>query len=141
MTNTTNQPNKEKIMQVAKTVTRQQLQGYGATRYHAITLTKNLTPVLRKSRTYVYSLSDVVEVIRDYLQRSRIKPKTCQTLNIILQVLLERLGNVIEIPFSCGTNSEINALAKSLSQAMSNTDVALAELKATAAEINAKYNN
>jgi hypothetical protein len=54
-------------------------------------------------------------------------------------LLLERLGNVIEVPFDRPTNPEINQLAKKLTQAITNTDTVLAELKATAATIKAKY--
>jgi hypothetical protein len=61
-------------------------------------------------------------------------------LKLYAVALLERLGNVIEVPFGRGTHPEINKLARQLTQAMSRTDSALAELKATAATINAKYN-
>jgi tRNA/tmRNA/rRNA uracil-C5-methylase (TrmA/RlmC/RlmD family) len=126
-------------MNKAQFTTRKQLQGYGATRYLATRVTKNLTPINTKTRAYVYLLNDVIKAIRDYLQRSRIKPKTARTLTIILKLLLERLGNVIEVPFDRPTNPEINQLAKKLTQAITNTDTVLAELKATAATIKAKY--
>ena len=126
-------------MDTAQITTRKQLQGYGATRYQTTIITRNLAPVARQGRAYVYALNNVIEAIRDYLQRSRIQLKTRQTLQAILQVLLKRLGNVIEVPFSRGTNPEIDKLAKQLTQAMSDTDAVLAELKATAAAIKAKY--
>ena len=126
-------------MNTAQITTRKQLQGYGATRYQTTIITKNLNPVARQGKAYVYALNNVIEAIRDYLQRSRIQLKTRQTLQAILQVLLKRLGNIIEFPFSRGTNPEIDKLAKQLTQAMSNTDAVLAELKATAAAIKAKY--
>ena len=126
-------------MNTDQITTRKQLQGYGATRYQTTIITRNLAPVARQGRAYVYALNNVIEAIRDYLQRSGIQLKNRQTLQAILQVLLERLGNVIEFPFSRGTNPKIDKLAKQLTQAMSNTDAVLAELKASAAAIKAKY--
>ena len=122
-------------MNIDKTTTRKQLQGYGATGYHAKVLTSNLTPVAKKGRAYTYSINDVIVSIRDYLQRPRIKQTTSIVLESILQALLERSGNVIEVPFSRGTVPEINKLARQLTQAMSKTDNALAEMKATAATV------
>ena len=129
-----------KSMNTEKVTTRLQLRGYGATRYQAEAITKNLTAVANQGRAYAYPVSDVVASIREYLQHPRIQPATRQILEAVLQALLERLGNVIEVPFAGGTNPEINKLARQLTQAMSRTDSALAELKATAATIKAKYN-
>jgi hypothetical protein len=134
------QLSKSKQMNTEKVTTRIQLRGYGATRYQAEAITKNLTVVANQGRAYAYPVGDVVTSIREYLQRPRIQPATHQILKAVLQALLERLGNVIEIPFERGTNPEINKLARQLTQAMSRTDSALAELKATAATIKAKYN-
>lgn len=135
----TNQRNQKRTTRTSKITTRKQLQGYGASRYHARTLTKNLTPVAKQGTAYTYSLSDAIVSIREYLERPRIKPATRQILAAILQVLQERLGNVIEVPFNRATNSEISQLAKQLTRAVSDTDMALAELKSTAATIKAKY--
>ena len=127
-------------MNASKTTTRKQLQGYGASRYLATVLTKDLTPVTKQGRAYAYVLSDVIISIREYKKRPRIKPTTSQTLENILRSLLERLGNVIQVPFNHGTDPEISQLAKQLIQAMSDTDSVLVELKATTANIKAKYN-
>ena len=127
-------------MTAEKTMTRQQLKGYGTSRYLATALTKNLTPVAKQGRAYAYSLTDVIISMREYLQRPRIKSTTRQNLFEILPVLLERLGNVIPVPFGDATHPEISQLAKQLTQAMSDTDRVLAELKATAATLKAKYN-
>jgi hypothetical protein len=134
------QLSKPKQMNTQKVTTRPQLRGYGATRYQAEAITKNLTAVANQGRAYAYPVSDVVASIRENLQHPRIQPATRQLLEAVLQALLERLGNVIEVPFGRGTNPEINKLARELTQAMSRTDSALAELKATAATIKAKYN-
>lgn len=133
------QPNKQRNMDAEKVTTRLQLQGYGTTRYQAEEITKNLTSVANQGRAYAYPVSDVVASIREYLQRPRIQPATRQILEAVLQALLERLGNVIEVPFGRSTNPEINKLARQLTQAMSDTNSALAELKATAAMTKAKY--
>jgi hypothetical protein len=88
-----------KSMNTEKVTTRLQLRGYGATRYQAEAITKNLTAVANQGRAYAYPVSDVVASIREYLQRPRIQPATRQILEAVLQALLERLGNVIEVPF------------------------------------------
>jgi hypothetical protein len=134
------QLSKSKQMNTEKVTTRLQLRGYGATRYQAEAITKNLTSVSKQGRAYVYPVSDVVASIKEYLQRPRIQPATRQILEAVCHALLERLGNVIEVPFGHGTHPEINKLARQLTQSMSRTDSALAELKATAATIKAKYN-
>lgn len=128
-------------MNADKTTTRKQLQGYGASHYLAYSLTKNLTSVTKQGRAYAYVPRDVIVSIREYKKRPRIKPTTSQTLEIILRSLLERLGNITEVPFTRGTDPEMSEIAKQLIQAMSDTDSVLAELKATAATIKAKYIN
>jgi hypothetical protein len=125
-------------MNTEKVTTRLQLLGYGATRYQAEAVTKNLTVAANHDRSYAYLVSDVVASIREYLQRPRIQPATRQILEAVCRALLERIGNVIEVPFDRGTNPEINKLARQLTQAMSRTDSTLAELKATVATIKAK---
>ncbi len=126
-------------MNLEKTTTRQQLQGYGATRYQARAVTQALTPVGKQGRAYAYALSDVIVSLRNSLQQSRIKLRTRAVLAVVLKALLERLNNVIEISFSLESDPETAHLAKHLTQAMSNTDLALADLQAIAATINAKY--
>ena len=126
-------------MSVEKLTTRKQLKGYGASSYHAEVITKNVTEVAKEGRAYVYTVSDVIISIREYLQRPRVKPASRQILEGILQVLLERLSNVIEVPFGRATDPEINKLARQLIQSMSKTNSTIAELKATAATIKAKY--
>ncbi|HAA26338.1 MAG TPA: hypothetical protein DCE56_00010 [Cyanobacteria bacterium UBA8553] len=133
------QPNKLKKMSTEKLTTRKQLQGYGTTRYQAEVITKNITSQALQGRTYTYAVSDVIVSIRDYVQRPRIKPATRRTLEAVLPALLERLNNVVEVPFSSVKSPEINKLVRQLTQAMSDTDSALAELKATAATIKAKH--
>ena len=133
------QPKHGKIS-TEKFTTRLQLRGYGATRYQAEAITKNLTSVAKQNRSYAYAVSDVINSIRAYLHSSRIKPATRRILETVLEALLERLSNVIEVPFSHSTDPEINKLARQLTQIMSNTDRALAEIKATAAALKAKYN-
>ncbi len=133
------QPRKPRKMSTEKLTTRQQLQGYGATRYQAEAITKNLTSVTQQGRAYAYAVSDVILSIRNYLLRPRIQPTTRQILEAVLKALLERLRNVIEVPFGRASDPELNKLARHLTQAMFDTDSALAELKATAATIKAKH--
>lgn len=126
-------------MSAEQTTTRKQLQGYGATRYQSELITKNLTSVAKHGRAYAYAVGDVMVSIKEYSQHTRIKQTTRQSLETILQMLLERLNNVIEVPFGRTTAPKINKLARQLTQAMSNTDRALTELKATTATIKAKH--
>ena len=122
-------------MQADVVTTRKQLQGYGASRHLARAITSNPTPGGHEGRAYTYSVKEVIGAIRDYLQNSRIKLKTQETLHEILQVLLNRLGNVVQISFSSGTDPELSKLTQQLFKAMSNTDKTLSELKATAASL------
>jgi hypothetical protein len=126
-------------MKADQTTTRKQLQGYGATSYQAKALTQNLTPLGKQGRAHTYPVDEVIVSVREYLQRPRLKVVNQQKLEIVLQTLLERLGNVVEIPFGCSSNPEIGKLAKQLIQAVSKTNKSLAELKATAATIKGKY--
>jgi hypothetical protein len=123
-----------------KSTTRKQIQGYGATTYQARALTQSLLPTNKEGNTYTYEITDVITSIREYLKRPRIKPVTRQRLESVLKALLDRLGNVVALPFGQSSDSEIGKLAKNLIQSMAKTDQALAELKAAAATIKAKYN-
>ena len=126
-------------MSANKITTRKQLQGYGATSYQARSITKNLSPIHVENRTYAYPISDVIASIRDYLKRPRLKTVTCEKLKAVLEALIQRLGNVIDIPFGQPINSEISQSTKRLIQAMADTDQAITELKATAATIKGKH--
>lgn len=130
---------KQKNINSEKITTRLQLKGYGTTRYQAEVITKNLNSVGKQGRAYAYAVGDVIVSMKDYLQRPRVQSRSRQTLQVVLQVLQQRLNNVIEVPFGHVTNPEINKLARQLTQVMSNTDSVLAELKATAATIKVKH--
>ena len=66
-------------MNADKTTTRKQLQGYGASRYLAYSLTKDLTSATKQGRAYAYVLRDVIVSIREYKKRPRIKPKLARS--------------------------------------------------------------
>ena len=129
-----------KTIRLPKLVTRSQLKGYGTSSYHARVITKNLLPVTKQKRANAYLLNDVITSLKEYLKRPRIKNKSRENLKQVLEILLERLGNVLEVPFHQESNRhpEISQLAKQLTKAMSDTDRNLAELKATVATINGK---
>lgn len=129
-----------KTIRLPKRVTRSQLKGYGTSSYHARVITKNLLPVTKQKRANAYLLNDVITAFKDYLKRPRLKTKSRKNLKQVLETLLERLGNVLEVPFhqESNTHLEISQLAKPLTKAMSDTDRNLAELKATVATINGK---
>ena len=129
-----------KTIKLPKLVTRSQLKGYGTSSYHARIITKNLIPVTKQKRANAYLLNDVITALKDYLKRPRIKTKSRENLRQVLKTLLERLGNVLVVPFhqESSTHPEISQLAKQLTKAMSDTDRHLAELKANVATINGK---
>lgn len=118
--------------------TRNQLKGYGASSYIARVITKD-TPIFKKEgQANVYKVEDVIASTRIYIQNPRIKATTTDLLQSLLQSLLKRLGNVVEVPFYNGTDPELSRLTRKLSVAMSNTDKAMSDLKATVASIKGK---
>ncbi len=124
---------------MTQTVTRRQLQAYGMSKYHTQVITKGLAPVSKQEQAYVYSLSEVIAKVKDYIQRPRIKKSSRELLDVILTALLEFLGNVVEVSFSEGGDPEVRKIVTKLTQAMAKTDASLAALKADAAEIKQKY--
>lgn len=124
---------------MTQTITRKQLQAYGMSKYHTQTITKGLTPVRKQGQAYVYDLSTVISEVKNYTQRSRVKKSTCELLEVVLVNLLKLLGNVLEIPFSGGSDPEVRKIVAKLMQAMAKTDASLATLEADADEIKQKY--
>ena len=118
----------------ALTTTRKQLRGYGASRYLARRLTCAIEPVAKAGSAYVYSLEETVIAIRQYRQRQRVQQATKATLDLILDALLTRLGNVVEFAPDSDA-SDISWLARQTVKAMRQTDKALAEMKATVASM------
>ena len=125
--------------QLIQTITRKQLQAYGVSNYQARVVTQNLTPVGKQGQAYLYDLRAVVTSIGQYIQRPRIKESTRNSLDFVLDALLKRLGNVVEVPFAEGGDPQLRKLGIKLLQARAKTDASLAMLKADAAEIKAKY--
>ena len=122
-------------MQLEKYTTRLQLRGYGMSQYQAIVITKKLGVIGKENRAYTYSLTDVIDSIRNYLNRPHIKAKTRQNLETILPVLLNRLGNVVQVPFFPGTDMELSKLTKQLFYTMREADTQQAEVKAIVATL------
>lgn len=121
------------------TVTRKQLQAYGVSKYQAEAITKLLSPVAKQGSANLYDLSEIIKSARQYLERPRIKQTTRILLTDLIRALQERLGNVVEVPFAEGSDPEIRKIGARLLSAMSETDAALANLKADAAEIRKKH--
>lgn len=127
-------------MKPCKLVTRSQLKGYGSSSYHANIITKSLIIISKQGRANAYAINDVITSLRDYLKRPNLKTNSQKTLRIVLQKLLERLGNLVEVPFTqkTSTNLEVERLTKKLTKVISETDKSLAELKAIVATIKGK---
>jgi hypothetical protein len=122
-----------------KTITRKQLQAYGLTKYQVTTITKSLSPCGKEGRSATFALTEIIDAIRQRLNTARLKQSSRDALASVLSRLLERLGNVVQIPFTQSDNPEIQKAGAQLLQAIARTDVALADLKAEALEIEAKY--
>jgi hypothetical protein len=125
---------------ISQQVTRQQLLGYGMSFYHTRNLTQGLTVQGKSSdRAHLYALPEVIQSIRDYLERSRLKLQSRQQLEQVLQILVKQLGNLISLPLSRGEDSELGDMAKELMRSMARTDQALTKLNNQAAHIKGKY--
>jgi hypothetical protein len=122
-----------------KTITRKQLQACGLSKYQVATITKTLIPSGKDRRSDKFELTNIIDAIRQRLNVARLKQTTRDALSTTLNLLLERLGNVIEIPFTPSNNPELQKAGTQLLQAISRTDAALANLKADATEIREKY--
>jgi hypothetical protein len=122
-----------------KRINCKQLQSYGISRYHVAEITKNLSSTIKHKQIYLYELKEVITEIRNYIQKPRIHKSSREKLEMVLDILLELLGNVIEVPFLPGIDPELRTLVNQLAEAMSKTNVSLAELKADRAEIRYKY--
>ena len=121
----------------APTVTRKQLQGYGATRYLARRLTRSLVPIAKSGNAYVYALAQVVAAVRDYAAKPRVQAATKQTLEQLLTQLLTRIDNVVPLVPN-GDKTEVSDVAQQLLKQMRRTDKAMADMKATVASMGEK---
>lgn len=124
---------------MALTITRKQLQAYGLSKYHAQAITKTLNPIAKRGGASLYILSEVITSIHIYLERPQIRKSTREEMTRLFNALQERLGNLVQVPF--GETSDLNSrkLITKLLKAMADTDASLANLKADAVEIEAKY--
>lgn len=123
----------------SKTTTRKQLQGLGASRYHAVKVTQFIEPVGRQGQAYLYPINEVISSIREYLERPRLKAETHKKLVTVSDTLTNLLGNVIPTVFRKDANATTSQLSKRLIKAMAKTDTSLAALKLDAADIKAEY--
>jgi hypothetical protein len=121
-------------------ITRQQLRGHGMSLYHTRSLTKGLV-IQGKSddRHHLYSLPEVIQSIRQYLEKSRLKFQSRNQLEQVLNILIKQLSNLVSLPFQQGRASELSEITKELRKSMIKTDQALENLKAQAAAIKGKY--
>lgn len=128
------------IKKQSESTTRAQLMGYGTTLYLATAITKNLTPLGKENRFNTYSINQVIDNIRLYLNRSRIAPKTRLRLTTILQILLDRLQNVIPLSFEAQkTPSPISLLSKTAFGGLRDIDAHINQLKAKTATLKGKH--
>jgi hypothetical protein len=88
---------------------------------------------------HLYGIGEVIQTVRNYLQRPRIKLHSRQLLEQVLQTLLNQLGNIVSVPFGAGEVSELGRMTQELTRSMAQTDQVLSNLKAKAADIKGKY--
>lgn len=119
-------------------ITRNQLKGYGSTYYQARIITEKIKPIAKDNNSNVYPLHKVIISLKNYLNKTKIKPKTRQDLNSLLPILLELLNNVVPVVFESSTNLELTKLTKNLFVTMNNIDRKMAESKALVANIKGK---
>ena len=112
-----------------KTVTRKQLRGLGLSLYHAAAVTKVLKPSTQKGSAYSYSAAEVINSLRQYIQRSRIKATTRETFKAALDILLDFIGNVVPVAFGTSTDPELSRMTRELMSTISKTNSSLAALK------------
>ncbi|MDJ0583432.1 hypothetical protein [Crocosphaera sp.] len=117
------------------TTTRKQLRGYGLSTYLATAITQNLTPIHKEGRILIYNLNEVIAAIRKYLSKTQIKPQTRITLESLLETLLQRMNNVISIPFTQTSDPQLSLLAQQAFKSMRSAETHFAQMKATLATI------
>lgn len=120
-----------------KTTTRKQLGALGLSKYQVSVLTKPLTPVGKEGRSSTFTLSQIIDAIRQRLNNTRIKQSTQAALTLTLDLLLARLGNIVSLPQS--SHPALKKAGAQLLQSIARTDATLADLQADAMEIQAKY--
>ncbi|WP_107668973.1 hypothetical protein [Cyanothece sp. BG0011] len=118
--------------------TRIQLKGYGASQYQARIITQPLTPIGVNKRSYTYAVSDVISSTRIILENPRIHSSTRHQLEAILTSLLNRLDNVVNVPFIQGTDPQLSQVSKELFKKMTTINHYLTELNANIATIKGK---
>lgn len=116
-------------------VTRHQLIGLGATRYLAIVLTRELLPVGKEKRSYLYQMADVIRSIQAKQERPKTRKKTKATLEKLLQFLQKLSSNVVSIPFGTPKTSTSKAVKHLLKSA---TNPKTTQHKMKAAELKGK---
>ena len=126
------------IMESTTNITRNQLKGYGITSYQARIITKKIKPIAKCNQSNIYSLQEVIVSIKDYLDKANIKPKTRQSLNSLLPILLEQLDNIVPGIFEKSADRELTRLTKDLFLKVTNLDRKMAKSKALIANIKGK---
>lgn len=118
-----------------QTVTRSQLRGYGASDHLARAVTRSLEPVGQRGRSKCYGLRDVMQALRSYGERSRLRPSTRDTLSQILSALSPLLGNVATADFRLADDQDLGGAVAALLRSQQVTNQRLAEIGAITAEI------
>ena len=115
-----------------QTTSRRQLQGYGLSRFQSRAVTQQLTHCDRQGQAYLYEIREVITSIRNYVQRPRVQPETKSKLAMVLNLLLQQLGNVTPA-FAGSATTELGEMTRSLMRTMVKSDQQLAEMKAVVA--------
>ena len=117
-------------------ITRAQLRGYGLSNYLVRRVTAGLTHIAKRGNAHCFALSTTMSALREYAEHPRVRPATRMAIQHALRQLSPLLGNVITAQFGmAGDDRELRDAVIGLLGAQQTTDRALADLKATAAEI------
>ncbi|PZD75433.1 hypothetical protein C1752_00209 [Acaryochloris thomasi RCC1774] len=97
-------------------ITRRHLMGLGATRYQSEVVTQSCPVKDKAGSANLYTISDVIQAITVYLERSRIRQATKNNLRRVLSELQPLASTVVETPFGApetGSTAMVKQLLKS----------------------------
>lgn len=98
-------------------ITRHHLMGLGATRYQSRVVTQYCSIKGKVSSANLYTVSDVLQSIKNYLEKSRIRQATKNNLRTVFFELQVLASTVVETPFGVpetGSTAMVKKLLKSL---------------------------
>lgn len=112
-------------------ITRHHLVGLGATYYQSKAVTQSCPVQGKQGSANLYDISDVIQAVRSYLNRSRIHQTTKTDLMKVLPALQSLVSTVVEVPFSASETGSA-PLVKQLLKSFNNPNTRKHKLQALA---------